>query len=214
MPLTTRALCTPNQERYVQALRGKKPIVVAVGPAGTGKTYLACQQGIQQLINSHTKRLVVTRPVAPVGDDHGYLPGDIKQKLAPWLQPIYDSISKYDSKDLKKNKVQNAIEIAPLAYMRGRTFEHSWIIADEMQNATPEQTKMLLTRLGEGSKLVLTGDVQQCDIERSGLVDFIERLKDFGTSEYVEYVSLDAGDIARHEAVKEIIEIYDSTQML
>ena len=215
-----RAVCsaswcsrTSNQEKYVKAMRNKsKPIVVVFGPAGTGKTFLACQEGARQVMENSNSKLIITRPTTTVGSDHGYLPGNIDQKLAPWLQPIYDSISKSQEYSSKKNKFRPKIEIAPLAYMRGRTFDNSWIIADEMQNATPEQTKMLLTRLGQNSTLVLTGDLQQCDIEESGLNDFVERYERYEDSKYISVIQLDTDDIVRHDAVKEVLDIY-STQL-
>ncbi len=197
---------TINQRRYVKALKnGKKPIVIAVGPAGSGKTFLACQQGAEHLITENVSNIVVTRPTKSVDEEHGYLPGNIDKKLAPWIQPIYDSLSKCN---YSKNKLKNKIEIAPLAYMRGRTFDNSWIIADEMQNATINQTKMLLTRIGSNSKLVITGDIEQTDIENSGLLDFIIKLQNFD-SEYIEYIELDSDDIIRHNAVKEVLSIYE-----
>ena len=157
------------------------------------------------LITENVSNIVVTRPTKSVDEEHGYLPGNIDKKLAPWIQPIYDSLSKCN---YSKIKLKNKIEIAPLAYMRGRTFDNSWIIADEMQNATINQTKMLLTRIGSNSKLVITGDIEQTDIENSGLLDFIIKLQNFD-SEYIEYIELDSDDIIRHNAVKEVLSIYE-----
>lgn len=202
---------TPNQERYIKALRNpNKPIVVAIGPAGSGKTFLACQEGARSLINSQVSNLVITRPTKTVDEDHGFLPGNIDKKLAPWVQPIYDSLNKcqHFNKDLSKLKLKNNLEIAPLGYMRGRTFDYSYIIADEMQNATISQTKMLLTRLGQDSKLVVTGDLQQTDIYHSGLSHFLNKLEKYPNPQYIEYIELEADDVIRHEAVKEILNIY------
>lgn len=203
---------TPNQERYLKALRNpRKPIVIAVGPAGSGKTFLACQEGAHSLVNNQVSNLVITRPTKSVDEDHGFLPGNINKKLAPWIQPIYDSLSKCDA-DVGKTKVKNKIEIAPLGFMRGRTFDYSWIVADEMQNATISQTKMLLTRIGENSKLVVTGDPDQSDIQNSGLVHFLNLLHRHPTPEFIEYIELDACDVVRHEAVKEVLTIYNNLQ--
>ena len=176
---------TANQQKYVNALLDKsKPVVIAIGPAGTGKTFIACQIGAEQILNNNKEYLITTRPTKAVDEDHGYLPGDINKKLAPWLQPIFDSIKKNDTSNqvLAKAKLRNKIQIAPFAYMRGRTFDNSWIVADEMQNATPAQTKMLLTRLGEDSKIILNGDLNQCDIHNSGLKEFISKLEIYGFS--------------------------------
>lgn len=206
----THTYRTRNQEIYVKALRNpEKPIVIAVGPAGSGKTFLACNEGLQHLLDNNVRNMVITRPTRAVDEELGFLPGNINKKLAPWVQPIYDSLKKTDTDSNKKLRVKDKIEIAPLGYMRGRTFDSSWIIADEMQNATPAQTKMLLTRLGEGSKLVVTGDLQQQDIHYSGLQDFLDKLQMYD-AKYIEYVELDGEDIIRHEAVKEVINIYDS----
>ena len=198
---------TGGQEKYIKALKDtRKPIVVAIGPAGTGKTFLACQEGINSIAYRHVDNLVITRPTKSVDEDHGYLPGDINKKLAPWLQPIFDSIKKSDYSG--KSKIKNSIEISPLAYMRGRTFDHSWIIADEMQNATANQMKMMLTRIGDGSKLVVTGDLQQIDVRDSGLLDFLNRLEKYPNPEHIEFVELSSDDIIRHEAVKEVLNVY------
>lgn len=203
---------TSNQEKYMKALKNKsKPIVIAIGPAGTGKTFLSCQEGAYQLIQNERRNMVLTRPAKSVDEEYGYLPGDINKKLAPWLEPIYDSFKKSDTSSelLYKAKLKNKIEIAPFAYMRGRTFDNSWIIADEMQNATHAQTKMLLTRIGENSKLVLTGDLNQCDIQNSGLREFIKKLNCYGMSKYIEIIELDQTDVLRSPAVQEILEIYE-----
>ena len=199
---------TANQERYIRALRNPhKPIVVAVGPAGSGKTFLACQEGAASLLYNRVSSLVVTRPTRTVDEEHGFLPGDIDKKLAPWVQPIYDSLAKCD---MPGAKVRSKIEIAPLAYMRGRTFDNSWIIADEMQNATVNQTKMLLTRLGQGSKLVVTGDLDQADIPSSGLRHFLDLLEVYPDPHYIEYIELEGDDVVRHDAVREVLQIYDA----
>jgi phosphate starvation-inducible protein PhoH and related proteins len=201
---------TQNQEKYIKSLRNwKKPVVIATGPAGCGKTFLACQEGAYSLLNNKVSKLIITRPTKSVDEDHGFLPGNIDKKLAPWVQPIYDSLNKYE--DFNKNslsKLKSKIEIAPLGYMRGRTFDNSWIIADEMQNATVNQTKMLLTRIGENSKLIVTGDLGQTDIPYSGLNHFLQKFHLYD-SELIDFIQLDSEDVVRHPVVKEILEIYD-----
>ena len=198
---------TPNQEKYIRALRNsKKPIVVAVGPAGSGKTFLACQEAANSLLQNNVSKLVITRPAKTADEEHGFLPGDINKKLAPWMQPVFDSFSKGNN---TVSKFKSRVEIAPLAYMRGRTFDYSWIIADEMQNATVSQTKMLLTRLGQNSKLVITGDIDQTDIPNSGLCHFLRLLHVYPDPEYIDFIQLDTDDVVRHEAVKEVLHIYN-----
>ena len=209
--LSRYARRTLNQEKYVKSLRDRtKSIVIATGPPGSGKTFLACQEGAQQIVSQKMKHLVITRPTRTVDEDHGYLPGDISKKLGPWVQPIYDSLEKTSDSSmiLNRTKLKDSVEIAPLAYMRGRTFENSWIVADEMQNATPAQMKMLLTRIGTGSKLIVNGDLSQSDVEYSGLEEFLYKLKWYPDPKYIDLVELDANDIIRHEAVKEVLEIY------
>ena len=199
---------TTNQERYAAALLGKKPIVFALGPAGSGKTLLACQFGIQQLKHHEVDKLVLTRPATSAGEEHGFLPGTLDKKMGPWMQPLMDSFN-LRSNDIERMKKNDQLEIAPFAYMRGRTFVDSWIIADEMQNATCEQLKMLLTRIGSGSKIVVTGDLQQCDIPNSGLEEFISYAKLMEKLDHIDIVYLDNSDIVRHEAVAEVLNIYD-----
>ena len=186
-------------------------IVFAVGPAGTGKTLISTLVGIQLLKQNRIDKFVVTRPAVSVDEQHGFLPGTLQEKMAPWTRPIFDIFEEYYSPEqieymLKDNKV----EIAPLAYMRGRTFKYSWIIADEMQNATDSQMKMLLTRIGDGSKLVITGDLNQHDrgYESNGLKMFIERLLKTG-SDRIKLVRFDDKDVERHPIVSEVLRIYD-----
>jgi phosphate starvation-inducible PhoH-like protein len=199
-----------NQEEYLfKLLDPSKNIVFALGPAGTGKTLIACQVGIKLFKEGLVDKIVVTRPAVSVDEDHGFLPGTLEQKMAPWTRPIFDVLAEYYyAKDIENMIREGVIEISPLAYMRGRTFKKAYIIADEMQNATPNQMKMLLTRLGEGSKMVVTGDLRQADrLEDNGLIDFSERLAD-KQLEYLSVVKFGMKDIERHEAVKEVLSIY------
>jgi phosphate starvation-inducible protein PhoH and related proteins len=199
-----------NQNNYLSKLEDQdKNIVFAIGPAGTGKTLIACQMGVKQLKEGLVDKLVVTRPAVSVDEDHGFLPGTLEEKMAPWTRPIFDVLQEYyTSKEIEMMLKEGVIEISPLAYMRGRTFKNAYIIADEMQNATPNQMKMLLTRLGEGSKMVVTGDLRQADrLEDNGLLDFC-RLLEKKRLRYLDIVYFDAGDIERHDAVKEVLDIY------
>ena len=204
---------TLNQETYINLLTDpSKLIVFATGPAGTGKTMLAMLAGIKALKEGEITKIVLTRPAVGVDDErHGFLPGDLNQKMEPWTRPLFDVLAEYyDKKDIVKMLDEQIIEISPLAFMRGRTFKHSWIIADEMQNATPNQMKMLLTRLGEGSKMVVTGDTKQADRKdpENGLLDFKGLVESYKNSMYVSGIELTGKDIQRHPAVLEILKIY------
>ena len=199
-----------NQKNYLNKLEDQsKNIVFAIGPAGTGKTLIACQYGIKLLKEGLVDRLVVTRPAVSVDEDHGFLPGTLEEKMAPWTRPIFDVLHEYyTSKEIEVMIAEKIIEISPLAYMRGRTFKNAYIIADEMQNATPNQMKMLLTRLGEGSKMVVTGDLQQADRRSdNGLIDFCQLLQNRRPN-YIDVIEFGAQDIERHDAVKEVLSIY------
>tara|TARA_R100000353_G_scaffold169984_2_gene133393 strand:- start:18 stop:707 length:690 start_codon:yes stop_codon:yes gene_type:complete len=191
----------------------QKDIVIAVGPAGTGKTLLACDRGMLALHKGLYEKIIVTRPTVSVDEQLGYLPGDMNEKMEPWTRPIYDVFLSHlkDGELISQIKNRN-IEVCPLAYMRGRTFKNSWIIADEMQNATKEQMKMLLTRIGEGSKIVVTGDLKQHDrgYNTNGLKDFIERLK-MTDVEHIALAELNNEDILRHPAVAKVLELYELT---
>jgi phosphate starvation-inducible PhoH-like protein len=200
-----------NQTTYLQKLQDEsKNIVLAIGPAGTGKTLLAVQNGIRQFQEGKVDKIIVTRPAVSVDEDLGFLPGTLNEKMAPWTRPIFDVLGEYyQQKDIENMLYENVIEISPLAYMRGRTFKNAYVIADEMQNATINQMKMLLTRLGEGSKMVVTGDLAQADrLKDNGLINFIELLDKHKKLERIDVVHFDSKDIERHEAVKEILEIY------
>ena len=185
-------------------------IVFAVGPAGTGKTLISTLAGIRALMQNKIDKFVVTRPAVSVDEQHGFLPGTLQEKMAPWTRPIFDVFEEYYTPDQIEFMINdNKVEIAPLAYMRGRTFKNSYIIADEMQNATDNQMKMLLTRIGEGSKLIITGDLAQHDrgFESNGLKLFMERLKRV-SSDRIRYVEFDNADIARHPVVDEVLRLY------
>jgi phosphate starvation-inducible protein PhoH and related proteins len=200
-----------SQENYLLKLNDAgKMIVFAIGPAGTGKTMLAVQWAIQQLNWGDITKIVITRPAVSVDEQHGFLPGDLNQKMEPWTKPIMDVFAEnYNAREIEHMIREGVIEISPLAYMRGRTFKNSIIIADEMQNATPSQMKMLLTRLGQDSQMVITGDLQQADRpSNNGLLEFLSLFNNFENNRYVDICHFTVGDIERHEAVKEVLAIY------
>jgi phosphate starvation-inducible PhoH-like protein len=200
-----------SQENYLLKLNDpQKMIVFAIGPAGTGKTMLAVQWAINQLNCGDITKIVITRPAVSVDEQHGFLPGDLNQKMEPWTKPIMDVFAEnYSAREIEFMVREGVIEISPLAYMRGRTFKDSIVVADEMQNATPGQMKMLLTRLGQGSQMVITGDLQQADRpSNNGLLEFLNLYNDFRDHRYVDVCHFTLDDIERHEAVKEILEIY------
>jgi len=200
-----------SQENYLLKLNDpQKMIVFAIGPAGTGKTMLAVQWAINQLNFGDITKIVITRPAVSVDEQHGFLPGDLNQKMEPWTKPIMDVFAEnYNAREIEHMIKEGVIEISPLAYMRGRTFKDSIIIADEMQNATPSQMKMLLTRLGQGSQMVVTGDLQQADRpSNNGLLEFLGLYNDFRNHRYVDTCHFTVGDVERHDAVKEILAIY------
>lgn len=204
---------TLNQETYINLLTDPDKIIIfATGPAGTGKTMLAMLAGIKALKEGVINKIVLTRPAVGVDDEkHGFLPGDLNAKMEPWTRPLFDVLNEYyDSKEIARMLDEQMIEISPLAFMRGRTFKNSWIIADEMQNATPNQMKMLLTRLGEGSKMVVTGDTKQADRSDpdNGLLDFKALVEQYKRAQYVDGVELTGKDIQRHPAVVEVLKIY------
>ena len=199
-----------HQETYLFKLHNEsKNIIFAIGPAGTGKTLLAVQYGIKLFQEGKIDKIIVTRPAVSVDEDLGFLPGDLNEKMAPWTRPIFDVLGEYyQTKHIAAMLEEGVIEISPLAYMRGRTFKNAYIIADEMQNATQNQMKMLLTRLGENSKMVVTGDLAQADrMKDNGLIDFVNKIEGRKT-EHIDIVRFDQQDIERHEAVAEVLTIY------
>jgi phosphate starvation-inducible protein PhoH and related proteins len=203
---------TRGQERLVLSLQNPEvAITVAVGPAGTGKTYLAMQAAIRALRAGEVKRIILTRPAVGVEDEqHGFLPGDLMMKMEPWTRPLLDVVREYyHPRDIVRMMEDQVIEISPLAYMRGRTFKNAWIIADEMQNATPGQMKMLLSRIGQDSKIVVTGDVEQADRKNhdNGLLDLAQRLKSQEVGG-LDIVQLTGRDIQRHPMISSILALY------
>lgn len=200
-----------NQENYLFKLQDPNlKIVFAIGPAGTGKTMLAVQWAVEQLQKGEIDRIIITRPAVSVDEEHGFLPGDLNEKMAPWTKPIFDVIGEsYNQREISRMVEEGIIETSPLAYMRGRTFKHAVVIADEMQNTTPSQMKMLLTRLGEGSKMIVTGDLNQADRPKeNGLLDFLKLYSGFSSRQFVDLCQFEIGDVERHPAVKEILAIY------
>ena len=202
-----------NQEEYLELLMDEDlSIVIATGPAGTGKTLLAMQAAIKALKERRIDKIVVTRPAVGVEDEkHGFLPGSLTQKMEPWTKPLFDVLHDYYSpRETAQMIVDEVIEICPLAFMRGRTFKNAYIIADEMQNATPNQMKMLLTRIGDGARILVTGDVKQTDrkIGDNGLLDFRKLLDDFRNAKHVSGIEFTMSDIERHPAVEEVLRIY------
>jgi phosphate starvation-inducible PhoH-like protein len=200
---------TVNQRRYLEAIE-RNDLVFGVGPAGTGKTYLAVAMGISALLNKKVSRIILTRPAVEAGEKLGYLPGTLQEKVDPYLRPLYDAL--YDMLEVEKVEKlleKNTIEVAPIAFMRGRTLNDSFIILDEAQNSTPEQMKMVLTRQGFNSKMVVNGDITQIDLpggKRSGLLDALDVLRGvYGIS----FVSFDERDVVRHSLVQRIVKAYE-----
>jgi phosphate starvation-inducible protein PhoH and related proteins len=203
-------LRTPRQVHYVEALRDEAiDLIFGVGPAGTGKTFLAVAAAVEALKQEKYDRIIVTRPAVEAGEKLGYLPGDLAEKVDPYLQPIWDAFrSQMSEADLKARRERKQIEVAPLAFMRGRTLSNAFVIADEAQNATVLQMKMMLTRLGEGSRMVVTGDPSQIDLPRadqSGLAHAVGILEDLPGVEIIRFVTQ---DVVRHRLVAHIVEAY------
>ena len=200
-----------NQKLYLTKLYEEATsIVLAIGPAGTGKTMLAVQFGVKLFQEGKVDKIIVTRPAVSVDEDLGFLPGTLNEKMAPWTRPIFDVLGEYyQTKEIAKMLEEGVIEISPLAYMRGRTFKNAYIVADEMQNATVNQMKMLLTRLGEGSKMVVTGDLAQADrVSDNGLIGFCNLLEKKQYLEHIDIIRFESKDIERHNAVKEVLAVY------
>ena len=200
---------TLGQKKYIEAIKNNT-IVIGVGPAGTGKTYLAVAMAVNAFRSKQVNRIILTRPAVEAGEKLGFLPGDLQQKVDPYLRPLYDALfDMLGAESFQKYQERGNIEVAPLAYMRGRTLDDSFIILDEAQNTTPEQMKMFLTRLGFGSKIVVTGDITQIDLpdgKKSGLVEVIKILKNVDD---IQTCKFSEKDVVRHKLVQDIIKAYD-----
>lgn len=199
---------TAGQKRYVDAIR-ENTITFGIGPAGTGKSWLAVAMAVQALHSRQVQRIVLTRPAVEAGERLGFLPGDLMAKIDPYLRPLYDALfDMVDAEAAQKLIERQTIEVAPLAFMRGRTLNNSFIILDEAQNTTPEQMKMFLTRIGFGSKIVVTGDISQIDVPdgRSGLVGLEKKLQGINS---MAFVNLDGSDVVRHRIVADIVAAYE-----
>lgn len=203
---------TANQKRLVEEA-AKFDLVFAVGPAGTGKTYTAVAIAVRALKNKEVRKIIITRPAVEAGENLGFLPGDLKEKIDPYLRPIYDALDDMIAPEkLKLYLESRVIEIAPLAYMRGRTLNNAFILLDEAQNTTPMQMKMFLTRMGPASKAIITGDKSQIDLPKnlkSGLIDSLAILKGI---KGISFVELDGSDVVRHRLVRDILEAYDKSE--
>ena len=205
-----------NQKKYVKYLNNRDvSILVGVGPAGTGKTLFACYTAIEELKNGNVNKIVLTRPVVPVEEDIGFLPGTLVNKMNPWTRPIFDIFEEfYSSRDIDSMVHSGIIEISPLAFMRGRTFKNAFVIADEMQNSSPNQMFMLATRLGEGSRMVITGDLKQSDrCEDNGLLHLLKLINGYKGTPMTDIraVQLDIGDVERSKVVSNILSLYSDT---
>ncbi|OIN61151.1 PhoH family protein [Arsenicibacter rosenii] len=200
---------TANQKKLVEAAE-KADLVFAIGPAGTGKTYTAVAIAVRALKNKEVRKIIITRPAVEAGENLGFLPGDLKEKIDPYLRPIYDALDDMIPAEKLKLYLENrTIEIAPLAYMRGRTLNNAFILLDEAQNTTPMQMKMFLTRMGPNSKAIITGDRSQIDLpnkQKSGLIESVNVLKNI---KGISFVELDGRDVVRHRLVKDIIKAYE-----
>ena len=204
---------TNNQIKLVESVN-KNDLVFAIGPAGTGKTYISVAMAVRALKNKEVKKIIITRPAVEAGENLGFLPGDLKEKIDPYLRPIYDALDDMvPAEKLKYYQENRVIEIAPLAYMRGRTLHNAFILLDEAQNTTPMQIKMFLTRMGPNSKAIITGDMSQVDLpkkQKSGLIEATRILKNI---KGIGMVSLTGEDVVRHKLVKQIIEAYDKNDL-
>lgn len=204
-----------SQENYLELLKNsKKYIIFAIGPAGTGKTMLAVQMAIKLFKEGVITKIIVTRPAVSVDEEHGFLPGTLNQKMEPWTRPIFDVFEEYyPPREIADMLEDGVIEISPLAYMRGRTFKNAFVIADEMQNTTPSQMKMLLTRIGENSRMVVTGDLCQADRPKeNGLLEFCNLYDEGGDYRMIAMAKFGTKDVERHPVVKEILKIYNDKE--
>jgi phosphate starvation-inducible PhoH-like protein len=200
---------TLGQKLYIQSMLAH-PIVFGIGPAGTGKTYLAMAAAVNALLKNQVERVILTRPAVEAGEALGFLPGDLREKILPYLRPLYDALhDMLDAEDVARLSEKGVIEIAPLAYMRGRTLAHAFIVLDEAQNTTPEQMMMFLTRLGEESRMVVTGDITQIDLPRAKQSGLLEVRHILGDIPGIDFHTFSGADVVRHPLVAKIIEAYD-----
>jgi phosphate starvation-inducible PhoH-like protein len=198
-----------NQKKYVDAIR-QHDVVFGIGPAGTGKTYLAMAMAVASLLKGDVKRIILTRPAVEAGEKLGFLPGDLMEKVNPYLRPLYDALhDMIEFENVKEMLERDVIEVAPLAFMRGRTLNDSFVILDEAQNTTSEQMKMLLTRLGVGSKAIITGDVSQIDLPSEKISGLVECRKILNKIKGISFIDFEAKDVVRHRLVMDIVNAYD-----
>ena len=203
---------TLGQKLYLQAIQ-KNPIVFGIGPAGTGKTYLAMAAAISALLQNKVQRIVLTRPAVEAGEALGFLPGDLREKILPYLRPLYDALhDMLDPEDVATLSEKGVIEIAPLAYMRGRTLGNAYIILDEAQNTTPEQMMMFLTRLGDESRIIVTGDITQIDLPRAKVSGLVQAPRVLRNIPGIDFHHFTAADVVRHPLVQKIIEAYEQAK--
>ena len=200
---------TPNQKKLVESTE-KNDIIFAIGPAGTGKTYTAVALAVRALKNREIKRIVLTRPAVEAGENLGFLPGDLKEKIDPYLRPLYDALFDMIQGEKVKSYIESGvIEVAPLAFMRGRTLDNAFVILDEAQNATENQLKMFLTRMGPSAKFIVTGDVTQIDLPRNQPSGLVQAIKILSNIKGIDFIYLDTQDVVRHRLVKDIIDAYN-----
>jgi len=195
---------TPGQCTYLRSIQSPKPIIIATGPAGSGKTLLACQEASIRVAKRQYETVICTRPIVAVGEDLGYLPGDIDNKMEPWAVPMIEIFEQ----TLSHGQLNSRVRVEPLGFMRGRTFKNTFIIADEMQNSTPNQMKMLLTRIGDNSKMLILGDIEQSDIETCNGLENILDLINGVDLKYIDHVHMSEEDVIRHPAVSELLMLY------
>ena len=201
---------TLGQKLYLQSILAH-PIVFGIGPAGTGKTYLAMAAAVSALLKNEVERIILTRPAVEAGETLGFLPGDLREKILPYLRPLYDALNDMlDAEDISRLTEKGVIEIAPLAYMRGRTLSHAFVVLDEAQNTTPEQMMMFLTRLGEDSRMVVTGDITQIDLPRSKASGLLEVRHILSAIPGIDFHTFSGSDVVRHPLVGKIIDAYEN----
>lgn len=209
---------TQSQKKYLKSMNDpKNQLIFGIGPAGTGKTLFACSYAVDQMKSGNAKKIIMTRPIVPVEEDLGFLPGKLNSKMEPWVRPIFDILEEYYSRrDITTMLQSGTIEIAPLGYMRGRTFKNAIVIADEMQNSTPNQMLMVTTRIGDNSKLLITGDLDQSDrLENNGLKEIMEKIESYkGKKNNIQICKFTKSDIQRSEIVTTVLNIYDKKPAL